>query len=362
MPRPIRGAKGRFSGSVGDGVRNTPTAAPGAARQTAGDQDAAAMPPLLNLPPVTDPLGHLRQGAVSDMARDPNTDPDMLRLIADHYPLLADQVAANRAAPADLLAELARTPGNDYRSLLWVARHPNTEPEVLAGMPLHPPLLCVELATNPNTPESMLRRLARLDDETTQRRVVSNPNCPADVLERFGKTWFGRARHPRLVLDVAANPNTPGETLRKLAVARTDGFRDVEEVVAANPNTPADVLAAIADQGTPVAHLAALKNPSTPHETLRQHARYAGAASRFNIAQNPAAPGDLLEQMCDETTYAPAEVHPRIAVAANPACPLPRLAALALDPTPAVRSAARRNPRYDTLDEATLVEAALLDL
>jgi len=93
-----------------------------------------------------------------------------------------------------------------------------------------------KLAEDPNTPEDILRELAKDKDEDWWVRayVASNPNTPDDVLRALAKDkeWAVRGL-------VASNPNTFEDTLLYLA---TDINNGVRVNVAKNPKASSKLL------------------------------------------------------------------------------------------------------------------------
>ena len=167
-------------------------------------------------------------------------------------------------------------------------------------------------AANPATPAHELERLAGHPDPTVRYRLTANPATPAHVLDRLAADphWYilrgteearragahrGRPDelgHTSIRIQVAANPSTAIETLNRLAVDRDPAVSVVAR--AAHPDTPAHELQRLA-AGGPEWHYS---------QTIRRR-----------VAQRPDCPDDAL-------------------------------AALANDPDPAVRDAARSNPGF----------------
>jgi len=92
-----------------------------------------------------------------------------------------------------------------------------------------------ELANNPATPPEVLRRLAADEDDHVRSIALSNPSCPVDVLQYAGTSPSSVAR-----FCVAGNPSCPPELLEQL-------LQDPDTVVAVqaslNPSVPRAALA-----------------------------------------------------------------------------------------------------------------------
>jgi len=98
------------------------------------------------------------------------------------------------------------------------------------------------VALNPNTPEDVLRKLAKSKEFGifVWKAVAENPNTPVDVLILLAQNEDWRVRE-----EVAWNKNTPAEVLKKLA---NDTSWGVRHTVTMNPNTPEDVLRKLAKE------------------------------------------------------------------------------------------------------------------
>lgn len=90
----------------------------------------------------------------------------------------------------------------------------------------------VDVASHPNTPPETLARLAgdAHVDEAVRQSVAANPTTPPDALTALADDEDDEVRWR-----VALNANTPPETLTRLAADEDD---DVREAAATNPNTP----------------------------------------------------------------------------------------------------------------------------
>jgi len=85
-----------------------------------------------------------------------------------------------------------------------------------------------DVAKNPNTPPETLARLANDVDYCVRSCVANNPNTPTETLERLANDVDVCVRYA-----VAYNPNTPTETLERLA---NDESYSVRECVVQNSN------------------------------------------------------------------------------------------------------------------------------
>lgn len=107
------------------------------------------------------------------------------------------------------------------------------------------------VAGNPNTPLSVLSRLAADHRNSIRRSVAENPKTPVDLLEKLSSDYC-----PDVRLGVAENPHTPAETLAMLA---DDDAIDVRYGVAENPHMPEEILLKLARDENPYVRYRALK-------------------------------------------------------------------------------------------------------
>lgn len=107
------------------------------------------------------------------------------------------------------------------------------------------------VAGNPNTPLSVLSRLANDECETIRRSVAENPKTPKEMLQALAKDISSEVR-----LAVAENPHTPSEILVVLAA---DLAVDVRYGVAENPHMPEGILLKLTKDDNPYVRCRALK-------------------------------------------------------------------------------------------------------
>lgn len=107
------------------------------------------------------------------------------------------------------------------------------------------------VAGNPNTPESVLSRLAKDKVSIIRRHVAENPRTPGHILKRLAHDSDLDVR-----LAVAENANTPRETLSYLA---HDGDVDVRFGVAENPHMPEHILITLTKDDNPFVRCRAFK-------------------------------------------------------------------------------------------------------
>ena len=95
--------------------------------------------------------------------------------------------------------------------------------------------LDLDLAWNPNTPPETLDRLANDEDYGVRYGVAWNPNTPPETLDSLANDENYWVRE-----SVAQNTNTSTETLERLA--DDENYWAVRRGVTNNPNTPQYIL------------------------------------------------------------------------------------------------------------------------
>ena len=99
------------------------------------------------------------------------------------------------------------------------------------------------IATNPNTPPSVLDYLARNGNKDTQVRVAENPRTPVSALEHLARSDSATVRSA-----VAENENVSPDILTILGADDDD---DVRYQLAENPHLPEELLVALTEDQNP---------------------------------------------------------------------------------------------------------------
>lgn len=222
-----------------------------------------------------------------------------------------------------------------------------------------------DIASDPDTPEPVLRELAKGYMAVT---VAANLSTPADLLHQLateGPKSSPRAQEnaedwTRIRERVAANPSTSPETLAAL-VKVYDYPNYHKSLIARNPNTPANVLEELCIRH--VEHVSA--NPAAPPGLLRgiyrDFQKYGADMVKTDIsrhlASNPNTPADVLADIANnmksvefvvshEESYEGVFAEHRALVAANESVPRRVVLKLANDEDERVQAKAKQNPRY----------------
>lgn len=138
------------------------------------------------------------------------------------------------------------------------------------------------VAGNPNTPLTVLSRLAEEGVERIRRSVAENPKTPVELLKKLSYDESSEVR-----LAVAENPHTLPEILTMLS---EDSCVDVRYGVAENPHMPEEILLKLSRDENPYVRCRALKTvqmlPPNVQSRLRFLLQEAGELSGHSKNQN----------------------------------------------------------------------------
>ena len=149
-----------------------------------------------------------------------------------------------------------------------------------------------EVAENPNTPPETLGRLANDNIWDVRQGIAENSNTPPETLERLAnddEDWVRRA--------VAWNSNTKTETLERLA---KDGDYCVLCGVAENPNTTTEILERLANDDDVGVRIGAAQNPNTPPEVLERLANDKSSYVRRAVVWNSNTKTETLNRLVND--------------------------------------------------------------
>ena len=222
-------------------------------------------------------------------------------------------------------------------------------------------LRAVAAASDPTARPKTLERLA--EDRAALEvldLVASNPNTPARVLRRLRHRSWGL---PRFDLRVAQNHTASAGLLRELARSE-DG--EMRYVAAWHPKMPVSVLRRLAGDESELVRSAVAHAAAAPPEVLEVLAGDSDMWVRRNVARNPSTPPATLEALLGDrravvraaavanlrtpteltaTRVRDRAVRVRVEVVWRRGIAAGTLAVLAIDPKVAVRRAVARNPR-----------------
>lgn len=148
-----------------------------------------------------------------------------------------------------------------------------------------------EVAASRATPGHILAELAEDHDEEVRGYVAGNRSTPVPVLEALCSDPSEEVRE-----HVAGNHAATSDMIRRLY------HEGVRERIHRNPNTPADVLEALfADEDgcSPYYYEGLARHEHTPERILRRLARIGNVDVRMEVAMNPSSPLDLVLRMSE---------------------------------------------------------------
>ena len=186
-------------------------------------------------------------------------------------------LASNSESPASVLTVLSEDGNATVRAK--VARNLSTPPELLAAMAQDPDEgVQMDVAANPNTPLAILDAFAQVDSSNIREGLSRNPNTPPEVLSRILTVRMEDPRtraNPWWLTAIARNPSTPAESLWLLSTQHAD----VRSAVAGNPSCPPDLIRTLARDKAKSVRTAVASNPAAPQD-VSSSAQEANASAR----------------------------------------------------------------------------------
>lgn len=176
----------------------------------------------------------------------------------------------------------------------------------------------------------LLRKAARQGPDRWHQALAQNPRCPPSVLDRIVADSADSAAKLAALGHRRCGRST-------LAAAGCSAARKIDRGQAAVGTSTSPAIASWVSDRELAATVAA--NPNAPPRTLRRLARVRDAWVRVRVAANPSTPGRTLRRLAVDS-----DQRVREGVARNTAAPTEVLAGLAVDATAAVRAAAAANP------------------
>ncbi len=204
-------------------------------------------------------------------------------------------VAKNENTPEDVLRILAKDRAWDVRGA--IADNENTSEGVLRILAKDKNTdVCASTAINKNTPQDVLRILSKDKRNYIRMCVAVNENVPEDVLRDLSKDERVEVRSY-----VARNKYAPPDILKILA---KDNDTEVCGAVAGNENTPQDVLVDLAKHQIPLVRASAAGNKNLPQSILIALSKDENWMVRSSVTQNKNTTQDTLRALSkDENNY-----------------------------------------------------------
>ena len=201
------------------------------------------------------------------------------------------------------------------------------------------------IASNLNTPVSVLEQLAQDECSSVRIAVAANPCTPARALDLLATDKSVNVR-----INALRNPNTSKETLISQSFSNS-----MTDIILSNPSLPDEVLQyAIAHIDELDAHslVAIIENGATPVKILEQLASNQYCSVRVAVAKSERVSAQILTALSMDSEYSV-----RIAVASNPKTPKSVLTSLTYDEDDNVCYEIARNPSTPARALAKLVSS-----
>jgi SEFIR domain len=188
-----------------------------------------------------------------------------------------------------------------------------------------------DIAGNPNTPMNTLEKLATDEDPMIRQVIAYNSNTSLNALQQLIKDENHQVRW-----EAARNSKIPAQSLEEL-VKGEDSI--VGAGAACNPNMPVNTLEKLSTDESSNVRSGAAGNPNTPASAFEKLITDQDPFVRRVAARNPNIPKSALEKLAiDQDAFV------RRVAASNPNMPLNILERLATDAISSIRKAATRNP------------------
>ncbi len=172
------------------------------------------------------------------VAENPNTPIDVLNIIVGDGSNtdLNIIVTANPDISEDTL-RICIKKCKDEKLLINIAKHKNTPSDILTLLYDTKNADVIEgISMNQNTTEEILRKIYR-KYKKYRYNLAKNPSTPKDVLKKLSKI---KRKNLHIVRKVAANPNTPESILKKFTKKNNPRMIRIESIE--NPNISTEVL------------------------------------------------------------------------------------------------------------------------
>jgi hypothetical protein len=146
------------------------------------------------------------------------------------------------------------------------------------------------VAKNKVTSPETLIKLSKDTNDNVKRFVASNPNSPKEALINVSKT-----NNKQIQDQLLRNNNIPIEILEEYANNQEDGAIRIS--VAKHPNTPPETLLKLAHDKSYLVLSALIWNKNTPSEAFKIISQNKQAAIKIDLAKNERTPSDVLDML-----------------------------------------------------------------
>jgi hypothetical protein len=225
-----------------------------------------------------------------DEAQDPSTPAARLRVLAQRNLEHAKAVAQNPAAPPDVLQQFVEVFNQNPELIKRVISNPNTpaeallrygwsQPEALLQNPIFPILLLEDPWIIENIPTPTLAKILVLSEVPTQ----------------FLEHHVGHT-NPNIQASIAAHPLTPLLSLQTLLEKEFTSWL-VMSSLAKNKNLTIEMIERLGTHKHDLVLLEISRHPNTPGHLLARLAELSSSQLQQNIAAHPNTPDEIIEQL-----------------------------------------------------------------
>ncbi|MDP3537951.1 MAG: WGR domain-containing protein [Azonexus sp.] len=214
-------------------------------------------------------------------------------------------VASNPNSPDNLLVKLAEDGAIEVR--IKIARNPSISQELMSKLSEEIELVPA-VAQNINCPSQLLEKLSKLKNDEVRSNIASNPNCPVQLLKKWSKFEVGSIR-----ASVAGNQSLSVDILKELA---SDDDTYVRMMVACNPACPKDLLVGLSEDVDSDVRSSVAESEHCSVEILATLENDPNPDVVTQVASNCHTPLPILERLAFHV-----EDKVRLAVGQNPASP-----------------------------------------
>ncbi len=233
-----------------------------------------------------------------ELAINRNTPGRILQKLAEsnHYLILRD-CAANPNTPASTLELLSKYSDSKVREK--VASNPNTPVSVLEQLGTNSTHgVRQSLASNPNITASIMELLVKDNDESVRKNLASNPSTTVSILEQLVSDGDSGVRQVAIAPYLAKKPEGLPLVLEHYSKDYKPSFNRL--LLLLHPEITAQFLAENVHYSAWIERYAIAQHPNTPPETLKRLAgdanRIVRAAARANVHRTCAETGFLNQQ------------------------------------------------------------------
>ncbi|MEM8777798.1 MAG: HEAT repeat domain-containing protein, partial [Cyanobacteria bacterium P01_G01_bin.49] len=180
----------------------------------------------------------------------------------------------------------------------YVAKNPNTPPEILLQIMSQPGTGRQAVSRNPNAPHSALEELAKDENRTTRNWVAENPGTPSHILIQLARDYDHSVRESAL-----KNPNLPLLNRYQILLEQEEqkAIEKANQILAQRTDS-LYALARVLETGDQQAKISAARNCKTPIHVLEQLAKDEDETVRQVMAQNRNLPLNILLELADDSS------------------------------------------------------------